>query len=59
MAFWEDVDLTSAATIAARLVREDLETTPNQKKKWRLAEPRHTHLERNPFTERFGQLQKG
>lgn len=59
MAFWDHVDLTKAATIAEQIIREDLETTPNQKKRWRLAQPRHTQLERIPFTERLGQLQQG
>lgn len=59
MAFWDHVDLAKATAIAEQIIREDTETTPNQKKKWRLATPRHTHMERIPFTERFGRQEQG
>lgn len=59
MAFWDHVDLAKATAIAERIIREDTETTPNQKKKWRLATPRHTHVERIPFTARFGRQEQG
>ncbi|MDZ4091737.1 MAG: hypothetical protein U1D68_11090, partial [Arthrobacter sp.] len=49
-----------SAAIAGRIIRAGgAETTVNQKKKWLLAEPRHTHMERLPFTERFGTRQPG
>lgn len=59
LAVWGHVDLSQAAAIAERIIREDTGATTNQKKKWQLAKPRPTHLERIPFTERFGQRQQG
>lgn len=60
LAFWGHQDLAESAAIAGRIIRAGgAETTVNQKKKWLLAEPRHTHMERLPFTERFGTRQPG
>ncbi len=60
MAFWGHQDLNATAAIAGRIIHDGgAETTPNQKKKWQLATPRHTHMERMPFTERFGQQHRG
>lgn len=55
MAFWGHQDLTEVAAMAERIIHDGAaETTSSQKKKWLLAEPRHIHVERLPFTERFG-----
>jgi hypothetical protein len=60
MAFWGHQDLTEVAAMAERIIYDGgAETTPNQKKKWLLAEPRHTYMERLPFTERFGAAHPG
>lgn len=59
MAFWEHVDLTEATALAERIIREDTETTANQKKKWLLAQPRHTHMERIPLTGQVGRQEQG
>jgi hypothetical protein len=60
MAFWGHQDLNATAAIAGRIIHDGgAETTPNQKKKWQLATPRHTHMERMPFTDRFGQQHRG
>ncbi|NSX37163.1 hypothetical protein HTS88_12215 [Pseudarthrobacter oxydans] len=54
LAFWGHRDLEEAAAMAERIIHSGgADTTPNQKKKWLLARPRHTHVERIPFTERF------
>lgn len=52
MALWGHVDPGQATAIARGIIREETDTTTNQKKKWLLANPRHTHMERMPFTER-------
>ncbi|MFJ6157435.1 hypothetical protein ACIQF8_16265 [Pseudarthrobacter sp. NPDC092184] len=54
MVFWGHHDLTQAAAMAGRIIHDGgAQTTANQKKKWLLAEPRHTHMERMSFTEGF------
>ncbi len=53
MALWGHLDPEQTTKIAAGIIREDTETTTNQKKKWLLAKPRHTQMERMPFIERF------
>lgn len=47
-------DLAETAAIAERIIQDrGAMITTNQKRKWLSAEPRHTHMERMPFTERF------
>ncbi|ASN19862.1 hypothetical protein CGK93_09390 [Arthrobacter sp. YN] len=54
MAFWGHHDLVETAAWAKRIIDGGgYDTTANQKKKWLRAIPRHTHMERVPFTERL------
>ncbi|WP_179017269.1 hypothetical protein [Paenarthrobacter nitroguajacolicus] len=50
MAFWGHHDLAETVAWAKRIIDGGgYDTTANQKKKWLLAKPRHTHMERIPF----------
>lgn len=50
MAIWGHQDLSEAAAMAEQIIHDGgAVTTPNQKKKWLLTEPRHTHMERMPL----------
>jgi hypothetical protein len=54
MAIMGHTDLAEAAAMAERVIQDKgAMITTNQKRKWLSAEPRHTHMERMPFTERF------
>lgn len=60
MAIWGHQDLSETAAMAELIIRDGgASTTDKQKAKWLLAEPRHTHMERMPFTHHFGASNPG